>query len=85
MTTTNKFNAGEQMPFHPNLHTKTNKEYCALCGKGLGQNPVYVEVHAGGMLVEFGKGIQDAGYMGCWAIGTSCANKFSPELIGKLD
>ncbi len=80
---TYEFNAGDQMIFHENIY-KTDKEYCAVCGKGLGQNPVFVEVHDGGDLVEFGKGIQDAGYMGCWAIGSTCANKFAPELIGHI-
>ena len=81
---TYEFNAGDGMVFHENIY-KTDKEYCAVCGKGLGKNPVHVEVHNGGDLVEFGKGIQDSGYMGCWAIGSTCAHKFSPELIGNVE
>ena len=84
MAKTYLFNAGDGMVFHENIY-KTDKEYCAVCGKTLGKNPVHVEVHNGGDLVEFGKGIQDSGYMGCWAIGSTCAHKFSPELIGKIE
>jgi hypothetical protein len=83
-----KFNAGDGMFWHDNYGNNDKQgnpiERCTICARKLGENPVFVEVHNGGDLVEFGKGIQDGGYMGCWPIGSECAKQFSPELIGHL-
>jgi hypothetical protein len=83
-----KFNAGDGMFWHDNYGNNDKQgnpiERCTICARKLGENPVFVEVHNGGDLVEFGKGIHDGGYMGCWPIGSECAKQFSPELIGHL-
>jgi hypothetical protein len=88
MTKQYTYNAGDGMFWNEN-YDATDKngiqiERCTICARKLGANPVFVEVHNGGDLVEFGKGIQDGGYMGCWPVGSECAKKFSPELIGHL-
>ena len=79
------YNAGDAMAWHDKVFTDTSVERCSVCGRKLGANPFYVEVHNGGDLVEFGKGVHDGGYQGCWAIGSECAKKFSPELLGNLN
>ena len=88
MTKEYKYNAGDDMFWHDNYAPSlTNGEWvtrCTICARKVGENPVYFEVHNGGDLVEFGKGIHDGGYMGCWPIGSECAKQFSQELIGKL-
>ena len=86
--TTYQFNAGDGMVWHDN-YDKCDKDgntvdRCCLCARKLGENPYYVEVHNGGDLAIWGKAVHDSGYMGCWAIGSECAKKFAPELIGNL-
>ena len=82
------YNAGDGMFWNENYDACDKNgvqiERCTICARKLGANPFFVEVHNGGDLVEFGKAVHDSGYMGCWPIGSECAKKFSPELIGNL-
>jgi hypothetical protein len=80
---TYQFNAGDGMVWH-DKSSDPDVERCTICARKLGKNPFYVEVHDGGDLVAFGEGIHDGGYMGCWAVGSECAKKFAPELIGTI-
>jgi len=83
---TYELNAGDAMSWHDKVFTDTSVDRCSVCGRKVSGNELFVEVHDGGNLVEFGKGdVHSAGYMGCWAVGTECAKKFSPELLGKIN
>jgi len=76
------FNAGDDaFSIHDKCFISDEKERCALCGKVVSATAVQIELHNGGQFVQYGKGIQDGGYLGCWLIGSECAKKFSPELL----
>jgi len=83
---TYEFNAGDPMHWHPDYdnYDVNGKQVdrCTICARILGKNQFYVEVHNGGDLAAVGTADEyDAGYMGCWPIGSECAKKFAPELV----
>ena len=85
-TNSYKFNPGDAMTWHDKVaNGDGQEERCSICGRKVGENPAYVEVHNGGDLVEYGKGIHDGGYMGAWAIGSECAKQFNPALLGSIN
>lgn len=84
-TSTYKFNADDLAPFN-NKAVHSDGELCYVCGRKLGANPLYFEVHEGGYLrLQDGtEAIRDGGYMGHYAVGSECAKKFAPNLLKKL-
>ena len=77
-----KFNAGDAAPFHPKAVDSVEIEFCFVCGRKLGANPIYFEVINGGELREQDgtQAIQDGGYMGYFPVGSECAKKFAPNV-----
>lgn len=56
-------------------------DYCACCGRKLTGKRLYVEVINGGSDVAapgLGPDTNDPGYMGCFAVGATCATKHFP-------
>jgi len=59
-------------------HHQGSMEHCACCGKKLTGPAVYVEVIDGGLSVAapgLGPDTNDAGYMGFFPVGKTCAKK----------
>ena len=88
-TTTYMFNAGDQAPFNHKASHAADQEFCYVCGRKLGANPLYFEVIEGGDL-RLQNGTEydvqsDAGYMGCFPVGSTCANKFAPNILFKME
>ena len=88
MNTVTKIQAGEQPMFaEPKDNVGQDDFYCVQCGRKVGANAWYVEVINGGEIrLQDGTeaNINDAGYMGCYAVGNECAKKFAPNLLIKL-
>ena len=86
-TKTYEFNAGDAAPFNELATTLVDRELCYVCGRKLGANPLYFEVINGGDLrsQDGTEAIQDAGYMGCYPVGSTCAHKFAPGLLFKIN
>jgi hypothetical protein len=56
-------------------------DFCACCGRKLKGKRLFVEVINGGADIAapgLGPDTSDAGYMGCFAVGPSCARKHFP-------
>jgi hypothetical protein len=88
-TTTYEFNAGDGAPFNELATTLVDRELCYVCGRKLGANPLYFEVINGGDLrLQDGTEYDiasDRGYMGCYPVGSTCAHKFAPGLLFKMN
>lgn len=80
MTTTYKYTAGVRAPHNPQAMDTNN--LCCECGKALGKNPLYFEVNTDWEVIV--PGSDDANSQGCWPIGSTCANKFAPNLLIKI-
>jgi hypothetical protein len=85
---TTKIQAGDQPNFvEPKSNVGYNDNYCVQCGRKVGADAWYVEVIEGGYIrLQDGSkaDMNDAGYMGCYAIGNECAKKFAPNLLFKM-
>ena len=57
-------------------------DLCHECGKALGKNPLYFEVNTGWEIIVPGSDAENS--QGCFPIGSTCANKFAPELLIKM-
>lgn len=78
-----EFNAGDPAPFHEGIH-KDGAERCVVCGRKVGKKSYLVEVIDGGDIREQDgteADTEDAGYMGCWPVGSECAKKFAPNIL----
>ena len=87
--TTFEFNAGDPMPCNEKASSAIDQELCFVCGRKLGKNPLYFEVINGGDLrlqdcTEYDRS-SDNGYMGCYPVGSTCAHKFAPNLLIKME
>ena len=80
------FRAGDSAPFHPNMNSSSEKR-CCVCGRKVGKNSWYFEVIDGGDLrkQDGTEAIQDAGYMGCYPVGSECAKKFEEGILLKIE
>lgn len=83
-----KIQAGDQPNFvEPKANVGATENYCVQCGRKVGANAWYVEVIDGGYIrLQDGTeaDVNDAGYMGCYAIGNECAKSFAPNLLFKM-
>jgi len=81
-----RFEAGDPAPFHDDIH-KDSEDRCVVCGRKVGKNSYFVEVVNGGEIREQDgtehDTASDAGYMGCWQVGSECAKKFAPNILFK--
>ena len=82
--TTFEFNAGDPAPFNEKASVD-NTNLCYVCGRKLGKHPLWFEVINGGDLreqdgTEYDTS-KDSGYMGCYPVGSTCANKFAPNIL----
>jgi hypothetical protein len=86
---TTKIQAGGSVNFaEPKANVKWNEPFCVQCGRKVGADAWYVEVIDGGD-IRLQDGTEhdvanDAGYMGCWAVGNECAKSFAPNLLFKM-
>lgn len=85
--TTATFTIGSAAPFNEKASLASDQDLCFVCGRKLGNNPLHFEVVDGGSL----RGqdgteadVDDAGYMGCYPVGASCANKFEAGILFKM-
>ena len=69
-------------PFNEKAAQSSEIELCYVCGRKLGKNPIYFEVINGGELREQNgsPAVRDAGYMGCFPVGSECKKKFAPNV-----
>lgn len=79
--TTIKYNLGDQAP-HNNKALNSSGELCHECGKKLGKNPLYFEVNTDWEIITPNSDDKDS--QGCFAIGSTCANKFADGLLIKI-
>ena len=80
--TTFKYNAGDTAP-HNNKALNSSGELCHECGRKLGNNPLYFEVNTGWEIIVPNSDLRNS--QGCFAIGSTCADKFAPGLLIKID
>jgi hypothetical protein len=82
-----KIQEGDQPNFaEPKSNVAWSDPFCVQCGRKVGANPWYVEVIDGGYIRRQDgtpADQNDAGYMGCWAVGNECAKAFAPDLLFK--
>ena len=90
-TMTHTYIIGSSLFFHDkafqNLQDKNGNtiDRCVLCARKVGDNSFYVETMYGAEIIAFGTGNQsDAGYSGCFRIGSECARKIAPQALGRL-
>ncbi len=79
---TYKYNAGDRAP----NNRKALDSYdalCTECGRALGKNPLYFEVNTGWEVIV--PNSDPANSQGCFAIGSTCAHKFAPNLLIKME
>jgi uncharacterized membrane protein len=79
---TYKYNAGDAAKFSEK-YLQSNGDRCIECGKAVGENSYLVEVINGGDLraQDGTEAVHDAGYMAFYPVGSTCKNKFNPELL----
>lgn len=79
------FNAGDAAPFNPKIHT-SSEALCCVCGRKVGKNSWFFEVINGGDLrkQDGTEAVRDAGYMGCYPVGSECAKKFEDGILLKM-
>ena len=80
MASTYEFNVGSSAPLNEKA-MKFADSLCFACGRALGKNPLYFEVDTNWSLIIPGSDSKNS--QGCFAIGSTCAHKFSPELLTK--
>lgn len=83
-----RFEAGDSAPFHEGIH-KDSDDRCVVCGRKVEKNGWLVEVIQGGEIrrqdgTKYDTST-DAGYMGCWPVGSECAKKFAPNILFKRE
>ena len=76
-----KYNAGDAAPVNRKALDSV-ADLCHECGKALGKNPLYFEVNTGWEIIVPGSDAENS--QGCFPIGSTCANKFAPELLIKM-
>lgn len=83
--TTYKYEIGSTLKFSEKYYQDVTVERCVLCARKLGANPYYIETVYGAEVIAFGTGDQsDAGYSGCFPVGSECARQVVPEALGRL-
>jgi hypothetical protein len=82
-TTTYEFNLGDAAPMNEKALNSTSAEFCTHCGKKLGAKPMYFEVNTAWELIVPNSDSKNS--QGCFAIGSTCANKFAPNLLIKME
>jgi hypothetical protein len=83
-----KIQAGGSVNFaEPKSNVQWGDSFCVQCGRKVGADAWYVEIIDGGEIrLQDGTeaDVNDAGYMGCWAVGNECAKSFAPNLLFKM-
>lgn len=76
----------DDFPWTDKWHLQGDMKHCQVCGRKLGNNPLYVEVAGGGFVHDpaFGEAVQDGGYIGMMPVGMECAKKFAPGIARQL-
>lgn len=83
-----KLTAGDSVNFaDPKSNVGNDDDYCVQCGRKMGKNGWFVEIINGGE-IRMQDGTEhnianDAGYMGCWPVGSECAKEFDPKVLLK--
>jgi hypothetical protein len=73
-----KYNVGSTAPNNEKALSES-APLCTECGKKLGTNPLYFEVNTSWEIIV--PGSDDKNSQGCFAIGSTCANRFAPGLL----
>ena len=82
MTATSfEYNVGDLAPNNKKAMASIT-DFCFVCGRSLGKNPLYFEVDNGWEIIT--PNSNEKSSQGCFPIGASCANKFAPNLLIKL-
>lgn len=69
----------------PKSNVGEHDDSCVQCGRKVGKNGYWVEIVNGGEIraqddTTYVKE-NDAGYMGCWAVGSECAKQFEKNVL----
>lgn len=80
-TTTYKYNAGTTAPSNRKALDSFDA-LCTECGRALGANPLYIEVNTDWEVIVPGSDEQNS--QGCFPIGSTCADKFAPNLLIRM-
>lgn len=78
--------SGDSVNFaEPKSNVGRGENGCVQCGRKVGKNAYWVEIIDGGE-IRLQDGTQhdianDAGYMGCWPVGSECAKQFDPKVL----
>jgi hypothetical protein len=78
---TYKYEVGSTAPNHPNASSTDDR--CMECGRALGKNPLYFEVNTSWEVII--PNSDEENTQGCWPIGSTCAHKFAPNLLIRLE
>ena len=87
---TSKIGAGGFVNFaEPKDNVDSGDDYCVQCGRKVGKSSWWVEIIEGGEIrqqdgTEYDTA-KDAGYMGCWAVGSECAKLFESNVLIKRE
>lgn len=87
---TSKIGAGGFVNFaEPKDNVGRGEDACVQCGRKVGKNGFWVEIIKGGEIrAQDGTKYDtenDAGYMGCWAVGSECAKMFEKNVLFKRE
>jgi hypothetical protein len=77
-----KYNAGDRAPLNQKALDSWDP-LCTECGRALGKNPFYFEVNTGWEVIV--PNSDPANSQGCFPIGSTCAHKFAPNLLIKME
>ena len=77
-----EFNVNDSAPMNDKA-MKFVDSLCYVCGRALGKKPMHFEVNTSWELIIPGSDNQNS--QGCFPIGQSCASKFAPELLTRME
>jgi hypothetical protein len=77
-----KYNAGDRAP-HNRKALDSSGNLCTECGRILGKNPLYFEVNTDWEVIVPNSDEENS--QGCFPIGSTCAYKFAPNLLIKME
>jgi hypothetical protein len=77
-----QYNAGDSAPLNRKA-LDSIEPLCTECGRALGKNPLYFEVNTSWEIIIPNSDSKNS--QGCFAIGSTCANKFAPNLLIKME
>lgn len=72
------FNLGSAAPLNQKASNSLD-DLCFVCGRALGNDPLYFEVNTSWELIA--RGSDEENSQGCFPVGITCANKFADGIL----